>query len=173
MFNRVRIISRVVSTIIAFMLPAALLAQQSAPSNPLTVSFTNLTLAKDSARARTQPATSVLPGDTLRYSLTFANRESRALSNVVFNNPIPAGVVVLPAPAPAGLRVEYAIDGGFNFSPRPMVTVEENGRQVSRPAEPQSYTHIRWTVTGSIAPGASVTAQYDARVTGRPAPARR
>lgn len=146
---------------------------QQASTNPLSVSFTNLTLAKDSVRVRTQAANSVMPGDTLRYSLTFANRESRALANVVFNNPIPSGVVVLPTAAPSGIRVEYSIDGGFAFAARPMVLVEENGRRVSRPAEPESYTHIRWSVAGSIAPGASVTAQYDARVTGRSAPAAR
>jgi uncharacterized repeat protein (TIGR01451 family) len=172
MSQYVRFIRTMVVAVVALLLPAALVAQQAPQANPLTVSFANLTLAKDSARARTQPASSVMPGDTLRYSLTFANRESRALANVVFNNPIPSGVVVMP-PAPAGIRVEYSIDGGFAFSARPMVLVEENGRQVSRPAEPESYTHIRWTVADSIAPGARVTAQYDVRVTGRTAPARR
>jgi uncharacterized repeat protein (TIGR01451 family) len=173
MSKYVRFISTMLVALFAMLSPVALVAQQAPQANPLTVSFANLTLAKDSVRARTQASTSVMPGDTLRYSLTFTNRESRALANVVFNNPVPSGVVVMPAPAPAGIRVEYSIDGGFAFSARPMVLVEENGRQVSRPAEPESYTHIRWTVADSIAPGARVTAQYDVRVTGRTAPARR
>jgi uncharacterized repeat protein (TIGR01451 family) len=168
-----RCIRTMLVTLVVLLLPAAASAQQAAQSNPLTVSFANLTLANDSVRARTQPATSVMPGDTLRYSLTFANREARALANIVFNNPVPAGVVVIPTPATAGLRVEYSIDGGFTYAERPMVVVDEDGRRVSRPAEPESYTHIRWTVTDSIAPGTSVTARYDARVTGRTAPARR
>jgi len=147
----------------------ALQAQQAPPTpNPLQVTVQNLTASRDEARAQ-QPSTSAQPGDTLRYVLTFTNRETRPLRNIVFDNPIPGGMVVVPASARASTeaRIEFSIDGGKQFSAQPMVLVTENGRQVRRPATPESYTHVRWTLTGSVAAGASVTAQYDARVTGR------
>lgn len=144
------------------------LSAQQPASNPLTVAVQNLSASRDSARARVE-APAAQPGDTLRYVLTFTNRETRPLRNVVFDNPIPAGVSLLGSSARMGGagRVEYSIDGGRQYSAQPMVLVEENGQQVRRAATPESYTHIRWTLTGTVAPGASVTAQYDVRVGGR------
>ena len=57
-------------------------AQEAA--NPLTVSYQNLTLMRDTARAKKQAATVVAPNDTLRYTLKFTNTQSRAVTNVVF-----------------------------------------------------------------------------------------
>jgi uncharacterized repeat protein (TIGR01451 family) len=138
-------------------------AQQA--NSPLKVSFTNITLQHDSARAK-GGSTTALPDDTLRYVLAFTNTQERALRDVVFTNPIPAGLVLVSGSvkSTASTKVEYSIDGGHGYSEQPMVLVEENGRKIRRPATPDSYTHIRWTITGSIAPGATVTAQYDTRV---------
>lgn len=142
-------------------------AQEAA--NPLTVSYQNLTLMRDTARAKKQAATVVAPNDTLRYTLKFTNTQSRAVTNVVFTNPIPGGLHLVPGTivSPVSARVEYSIDGGLTYAAQPMVSVTENGRTIQRPATPESYTNIRWTITDSIAPSASVTARYDARVAGR------
>jgi len=136
--------------------------------NPLTVSYQNLTLMRDTARAKKQAATVVAPNDTLRYTLKFTNTQSRAVTNIVFTNPIPGGLYLVPGTvtSPPSARVEYSIDGGLTYEAQPMVTVTENGRTVRRPATPESYTNIRWTITDSIAPNATVTARYDARVSG-------
>ena len=138
----------------------------------LSMSFKNLTLTRDSARARRSKANEVAANDTLRFSLVFANNEGKELRNVTFENPMPAhlqlmgGTVTTSAPA----KVEYSIDGGVTFSAQPMVNVLENGRQIPKPATPESYTHIRWTIRDEIAPGARVTAQFDTRVAPRPSP---
>jgi len=68
-------------------------------------------------------------------------------------------------------RAEYSIDGGRTYSARPMETVVVDGRRVQRAAAPEKYTHVRWTLAGMVAPGATVTAEFDARV-GAGAPAR-
>lgn len=159
-----RWMSAVLFTIVTLLVPAVGVQAQQAKS-PLKVSFTNMTLKHDSARAR-QGAAAVGGNDTLRYELTFTNAEKRALSNVVFNNPIPKGLQLVggTVTTSAGAKVEYSIDGGMEYSARPMMTVLENGRTVQRIAPTMLYTHIRWTVTDSVAPGATVTARFDAAV---------
>jgi hypothetical protein len=56
------------------------------------------------------------------------------------------------------------VDGGKSFSATPMIERMIDGRRVSEPAPPDSYTHVRWRVTGWVAPGATVTAQFRARL---------
>jgi hypothetical protein len=47
-----------------------------------------------------------------------------------------------------------------------------DGRRVRRAVPAERYTHVRWTVEGNVAPGATVVAEFDARVgAGTPAPA--
>jgi hypothetical protein len=58
--------------------------------------------------------------------------------------------------------VEYSTDGGKTFSARPMVSEVVGGKRVQKPAPPEQYTHVRWTVRGSISPGAMVTAEFRA-----------
>jgi uncharacterized repeat protein (TIGR01451 family) len=138
-------------------------------AEPLVVAVENLTAAADSARAQ-RASGEALPNDVLRYTLTFTNPEGRELRNVVFTNPIPGGLVLVAGSvntsAPAS--VAYSIDGGATYAEQPIVTVTENGRTVRRPADPSSYTHIRWTVTADVAPNARVTAEYQVRVGVRP-----
>lgn len=154
-----------------WMLAAALLAVGSAAQaqEPLVVRVSNVTMASDTTRSA-RPAVAALPNDTLAYELTFTNTQGRELLNVVFTNPIPQGLVLLRGTVrtSAAASVAYSIDGGATYSEQPMVTVTENGRTVRRPADPSSYTHIRWTVTGGVAPNAGVTAEYAVRVGIRP-----
>ena len=49
---------------------------------------------------------------------------------------------------------------------KPMAMVVEAGRKVVKPAPPEMYTNVRWKVTGEVAPGASVEAQFRTRVSG-------
>ena len=63
-------------------------------------------------------------------------------------------------------RAEYSADGGRTFSAQPMEEVVVEGRRVRRPVAPERYTHVRWTVDGWVAPGATVTAEFDARLAG-------
>ena len=137
----------------------------SAQGAPLQITVENVTLKRDSVRAK-GATKAALPTDTLRYALTFTNRETRAVRNVVFENPLPAGLMLLggTVTTSAGARVEYSIDGGRTYAERPVVSVMEGGRRVERAAAPGAYTHIRWTTTDAVAPGARVIAQYDARL---------
>jgi uncharacterized repeat protein (TIGR01451 family) len=156
----------------AFAVIATLLLQSSGShaqvpnASAMTMTVRNLTLAHDSARAKPRKSGDALMNDTLRYELNFRNPQPIALRNVVFENPLPSNLLLIggsvTTSAPA--RIEYSIDGGKTFAVQPMARTNVNGQMVERPALPEQYTHIRWTVVGDLAVGATVTAGYDARI---------
>ncbi len=114
-------------------------------------------------------ASALLPGDVVRYRLRFTNVTDDSVRQIVFNNRMPPGLRYVDGSASGDrddLRVEYSIDGGKSYSTRPMITETIEGEVVTRPAPPESYTHIRWTVSGWLAPAAQVTAEFRARLAG-------
>jgi uncharacterized repeat protein (TIGR01451 family) len=134
---------------------AALSAQR-----PLVVTAQNLNAASRGSQSQT-----VLPGDVLRYQLRFTNQRPGEVRGVVFTNPVPDGLRYVAGSAGADrqdVTVEYSADGGKSFSANPMITEVVAGKRVQKPAMPAQYTHVRWTVRGSIAPGATVTAEFRA-----------
>jgi len=148
-------------------LPAA--AQQGT-QQALTVTASNRTAAqaeRTDDRAR--------PGDVVRYRLTFTNITRGPVRGVTLANPLAAGMRFVGGSARADrsdARLEYSADGGRTFSAQPMEEVVVDGERVRRPVPAERYTHVRWTVDGTVAPGATVVAEFDARVgTGTPAPA--
>ena len=127
---------------------------------PLVVTAENLM-----AKGRSGRADAVLPGDVLRYQLRFTNQNRGDVRGVVFTNPVPTGLHYVDGSAGADRNdvvVEYSIDDGRTYSARPMMSRVVQGKRVQVPAPPERYTHVRWTVRGSISPGASVTAEFRA-----------
>jgi uncharacterized repeat protein (TIGR01451 family) len=140
---------------------AAALRAQAPAQRPLVVTAENM-MAKGRANSE-----AVVPGDVLRYRLHFTNRNSGDVRGVVFTNPVPTGLRYVDGSAGADredVLVEYSADGGKTYSTRPMVSEVVGGKRVQKPASPQQYTHVRWTVRGSIASGASVTAEFRAEL---------
>ena len=146
---------------------AAPLAAQSQEPKPLVITAVNMTAesAKKAGQERNDKAMA-RPGDVLGYSLAFTNVTHGAVTNVQFVDPLPQGLVYRPGSARADkpVRIEYSIDGGKSYTAQPMIVVVENGKRVEKPAPREAYTHIRWTVSGPLAPGAQVTAGFQAEV---------
>jgi uncharacterized repeat protein (TIGR01451 family) len=147
-------------------------AAQQATQQALTVTATNRTAAqaeRGDDRAR--------PGDVVRYRLTFTNITRAPVRGVTLANPLAAGMRFVGGSAQADrndARLEYSADGGRTFSAQPMEEVVVDGQRVQRAVPAERYTHVRWTVDGSVAPGATVVAEFEARVgAGNPAPAQR
>ena len=127
---------------------------------PLVVTVQNL-----NAKSRGSQSQAVLAGDVLQYQLRFTNQNQGDVRGVVFTNPVPARLRYVDGSAGADrqdVTVEYSVDGGKTFAASPTVTEVVAGRRVQKPASPAQYTHVRWTVRGSVAPGASVTAEFRA-----------
>lgn len=149
---------------------APLAGQEPEPARALVVTAENLQAGDarhQEFEARGGDAAALLPGDTVRYRLLFTNVTAAEVRGVVFTNPVPSGLRYVLASATADrddVTVEYSIDGGATFVTHPTVVVEVDGERVERPAPPEAYTHVRWTVKGWVAPGAQVTAEFRAEL---------
>ena len=62
-------------------------------------------------------------------------------------------------------RVTYSVDHGHTFDAAPTVRVAGPGGTLKTlPAPPTAYTHVRWTLLGAVAPGASVRVACEVKV---------
>ncbi len=108
----------------------------------------------------------VMLGDVVEYRLVFTNITGRPINNIEFTDPLPEGMHYLQGTAGADredVDVEFSLDGGTSYSELPMVEVVVDGRTELRPASPEDYTNIRWTVHGLVQPDAAVTAAFQVR----------
>ncbi len=104
---------------------------------------------------RLVPATSVVPGDELRYTILFENVSADVTvdaGSVVITNPIPDSTTYVEGSAfGAGTVIEFSADGGESWGdPDSLVIVEDAGERL---AEPDDYTHVRWTLGPALDPG--------------------
>ncbi len=107
------------------------------------------------------------PGDVIHYQLLFTNITDVAVRSIEFNDPLPLGLHYVSGSATADRDdavISYSIDGGQLYSAQPMIEQVIDGERVLRPAPPEMYTHIRWTVPGWVQPGAQVTAEFRAQL---------
>ncbi|MCC5887151.1 MAG: DUF11 domain-containing protein [Gammaproteobacteria bacterium] len=97
----------------------------------------------------------VVPGDELRYTVTFANQGAETVDagSIVITNPVPNNTIYLMDSAGgSGTDVVFSVDGGETWgTPDELVMTGEDGQ--SRVAEDEDYTHIRWTFRPALEPG--------------------
>lgn len=113
---------------------------------------------------RLVPTDSALAGDEVVYTVTYTNTGSDSWDHVVITDPLAPEVNYLPGSV-SGAFADFtvSVDGGKTFSePDEARVVDEFGYE--HPAEPRDYTHLRWLVVGTIAPGASGYVRYRARL---------
>lgn len=148
------------------MLSPAVARAQSPGAPSLTITAHNISAAARRTSGASRDSMLARPGDSLRYTLVFTNHASGAVNNVQFVDPLPSGLVYMLGTARADrpVRIEYSIDGGKSYVAQPTVSVMENGARVQKPAPREAYTHIRWTVIGTLAPAGHVTAEFEAQV---------
>ena len=154
-----------VGTLSSVLLAARLAAAPAQAPKTLVVTARNLTA--ETARV-------AKPGDVIRYGLVFTNVTAGPVKNIQFVDPIPGGMVYVLGSAAADrpVRLEYSIDGGKSYSAQPVIAVVQDGKTVEQPAPRERYTHVRWTVLGSLAPGAKVTAEFRTQVNAAPSVAK-
>jgi uncharacterized repeat protein (TIGR01451 family) len=151
--------------------------QQARSTSALAVSAENRTAMDAATRGAKRADATVHAGDVLRYKLTFTNTAGRPVRQVALQNPVASGLQFVAGSAKASrsdARAEYSADNGATWSARPMETVTVDGKPVERAIAPDRYTGVRWIVDGWVSAGATVTAQFEARLAAHaaaPAPA--
>jgi uncharacterized repeat protein (TIGR01451 family) len=147
-----------------------LAGQQGPPPKALLLEAQNLT----AEAARGAEATggglkpvAIRPDDVVRYRLHFTNLAADSVRQVQLVDAVPAGLQYVAGSAHADrgdVRISYSIDGGRTYSTQPWVEAVVDGQTVRRPAPAAMYTHVRWTVTGWVQPGAKLTAEFQAQL---------
>ena len=106
-----------------------------------------------------------VPGDELVYTITFTNNGTKAADagSVVITNPIPAELEYVSGSAfGAGTTIAFSTDGGKTFAEASKLTAVVDGATVTAPVT--AYTTIRWTFAPALAPGASSSVSFHARL---------
>lgn len=92
---------------------------------------------------------SVSPGATLTYTLNYTNIGAGTSTNVIITDAVPAGTTYITNSAAGdNTRIIYSHNGGVDYD-------EEQTAPV---------THIRWNLTGDIAPNASGNVYFDVKI---------
>jgi uncharacterized repeat protein (TIGR01451 family) len=103
------------------------------------------TAADGTVRVTLAPARHVVPGDRVVFTLAYRNTGTKPISDVVFNNPIPTGILYR-APAQGSPAPDLSVDGK-TFGPLGSLRVG------TRAASAADVTHVRWRLAAPIAAG--------------------
>jgi uncharacterized repeat protein (TIGR01451 family) len=113
------------------------------------------------------PATQVVSGDTLVYTLSYSNKGNEAARDAVIENPVPKGAGYIAGSATGdGTEIAFSVDDGKSFARAEALMSEVmlmSGTKVRSPASPEDYTHVRWMIR-QVPPGGSGTVGFSVRV---------
>jgi len=138
-------------------------AQEQGHLNVTTTVQKQEVTVNDSGEAETRlvAADTVVPGESVVYTITFQNISDEPAANVVITNPISEDLTYVDGSAfGPGTVIQFSTDGGQNFAAADELTVIDDG--LSRPAGPDDFTHIRWVMQNELAVGAQGTARFTA-----------
>lgn len=159
------------TAIAAFVMLAESAPAQSPHAATLTpalhMSVENVTPAGDSTRGLVRTDRRLRFGDVIRYRLTLTNTTPKPIRQAVLLNRIPPKLELVAESnrvSRADAQLEFSVDGGRTFSAHPVEEITSDSGVTPRAIASDRFTHIRWTVASWLAPGATITAQYNARL---------
>ncbi len=112
-----------------------------------------------------EPAGTVVPGDTVFYTIEARNvSPERTAERVVITDPNPEHTRYLAGSADGdGAQIFFSVDGGMRFDTPDRLRVRgEDGS--TRTATPADYTHIRWVFRDSLAPAETRAVHFFAQL---------
>ena len=120
--------------------------------------------ANGETSTRLEPASKVVPGDVVIYTLTFSNNGSEPADNVVISNPVPRHMAYVGGTAfGPGADISFSVDAGQSWgAPDELNIALADGGE--RPAVPDDYTDSRWVLRNALQPGAQGFARFRARL---------
>jgi uncharacterized repeat protein (TIGR01451 family) len=118
---------------------------------------------KEVKRVDTGKAT-VVPGDTVVFTTTYRNIGAKPAENVVITNPVPEHTTYVDKSAEGkGTAIDFSTDGGKSYAAPDKLTVKD-AQGKTRKAGAADYTHIRWTLNKSLAPGGMGSVSFKAKI---------
>jgi len=113
------------------------------------------------------PATEAGTGDTIVYTLHASNAGPGAAIDPRIEDPIPAGtVLVVDSVKKDGYRIEASLDGGASWQAFPATVTRKSatGATETVPAPAESYTTLRWVLSGPLQPGDGKDVSFKVRI---------
>jgi len=107
----------------------------------------------------------VIPGNEIIWTITAANTCAKPAEKVVIENAVPEHMTYVADSALAsgsGNTVTYSLNGRDFLAQAALTVREADGK--TRPARPEEIKSVRWLLGTAIAPNATATARYRARV---------
>ena len=107
------------------------------------------------------------PGDTLVYQIVYSNQGTAPAHQAQVVDPIPSGTLLMPNSWDArDAEFAVSIDGGRTFETYPVRRPARlaDGTTAMKDVELSAYTHVRWTSTEPLAPGANRSAAFKVKV---------
>jgi len=150
-------------------LVAGLITSFAVADSPVTGTIEAVkVVVSDSGEEAYLPADEARPQDVIEYRLKYANRGEQAVSKLAITDPVPAGAryVAKTARTPKSATVVFSVDGSQTFHKWPVRVkqTDAQGREVWVDATPDMITHIRWTLSGDLAPADEISFSYRAEV---------
>jgi uncharacterized repeat protein (TIGR01451 family) len=148
----------------ALMLPVGAAAKPS-----VMLKLSGVLVTKDAKGAeKTTPVTDVQvkSGETIRYVITATNKGDQSALKLTPVGKIPVGTAYEAGSASSAYasRIEYSLDGGKVWSIKPTVTVHTPKGDLVKPADPATYTNLRWIADKPLVPNGAVNYSYAVRV---------
>lgn len=110
------------------------------------------------------PATRVVPGDQVIYTLEIRNITNSVVAEPIVTFPVPNYMsYVADSASGPGADITFSLDGGREFN-RPENLYSPDADHRGRPAAPVAYTHIRWTLKARLQPHSVAFARFRAVV---------
>jgi uncharacterized repeat protein (TIGR01451 family) len=110
----------------------------------------------------------VLPGDSLRYTISGKNISDKPVKGLVIDQTIPKGMMYVLKSANTinnVAKITFRVDNESNFVENPTVKVTgSNGKVETQSAPAIKYTHIRFTLNNPVAPNTTIKGTYEVRV---------
>ena len=112
------------------------------------------------------PPQKMVPGDEVLYTITYTNKLAKPAENIAVTNPLPKHTRYQEGSAAGdNADITFSVDGGKTFAPPNQLSVtvkDKSGKDTVRPAGGADYTHIRWVIKQSVAPGQSGAVRFRA-----------
>jgi len=110
------------------------------------------------------PAGKVIPGDEIIYSVTFKHVGDKPAEKVVLDNPVPEHTLYVAGSAEGkDAVITFSVDGGKTYHAEKDLKVKK-ADGTYRPAVPEDYTGVRWTLKKALKPGDSGRVSFRAKL---------
>jgi uncharacterized repeat protein (TIGR01451 family) len=108
-------------------------------------------------------STPAKPGESIRYTITASNTSGEVAKKFTPEGGIPSGTQYEPGSSVVAApgHIEFSLDNGKTWSAKPMVRVKQpDGSMAMKPADPATYTNLRWISGKDLAAHASTSYTY-------------